>query len=102
MQERIERLEVASAIMLGRMNGLASLIVVMARHLSPEVARKCADDARYAIAHIDANRLASPQSDATATEMQEYLLEVSPYSTRRQNPRRFRSRRETFLNGATR
>jgi hypothetical protein len=57
------------------MNGLASLNVVMARHLPADIARNCATDAQITLSHIDAVLLASPQSDATAKEMQKVFSE---------------------------
>lgn len=66
---RIAELESASTIMLGRLNGLVSLVAVMARHLSPDIARKCADDATNVLVHIDATLVASPHPDAMAAEM---------------------------------
>lgn len=75
MQKRIESLELASTLMLGRLNGLASLVIVMARHLSPDVGRKCANDAEAALAQIDAMLLASPHPDAMASEMHRVFSE---------------------------
>lgn len=73
--ERIDALEQASTIILGRLNGLASLVIVMSRHLAPDVARKCADDAQQALIRIDANLLASTHPDAMAAEMQRIIRE---------------------------
>ena len=74
-QQRIETLERAAEIMLGRLNALSSLIVVMASHLPPEIAGSCAAAARITLSHIEADLLASLQSDTTATEMQRVFSE---------------------------
>lgn len=75
LRQRLDSLEENSELLLGRLNGLASLLIIISRHLPPEVAKRCADDARGALPYIDAKLVATPHSDVMGTEMQRVILE---------------------------
>ena len=75
LEKRIKDLEFDSAVLLGRVNGLASLLVVMGRNLPPDVALRCAAHSREVFAHVEANLLASALSDTTGNEMRRVFSE---------------------------
>jgi len=73
--DRLEALEKNLNIMLGRVNGLHSLLYTIARELPPEIAVKCVEAAEAAEEKLIADSVAAPVPDDMIDEMNRVVAE---------------------------
>lgn len=72
---RLAEIEENMSLALGRLNAVHMLMVVLARQLPPDVAERCAHQAREAQARIDADLIAAPLPESMLNEMQRVMAE---------------------------
>jgi len=75
LEKRLVEIEANNALALGRLNGIASLVIVMGRNLPSDIAAKCAVYTRELIRHVEADLVASNKPDVMVNEIQRIIQE---------------------------